>query len=200
MPLHLPGWLDRLLSLLAPSFSQPTFQTFRAVVAGFIARLGEHTITGMWQAVRHAGGCIIRGGTTSRPPSLGSRSAWAGAAGLPDGVGQTRRAAVVGDRRHPVRPGRAKGVGAHYLHDGSQPAGQGKRTRWGNCFVVVGLVIGLPCLGGRSVCLPVLFRLFRPRDDQHRDRRTQPELAREMLELILPRFPRRVVHVLFDGA
>ena len=90
--------------------------------------------------------------------------------------------------------------GAHYLHDGSQPAGQGKRTRWGNCWVKVGLVVELPCLGGRSVCLPVLFRLFRPKDDAHSDRRSQPELAREMIDLILGRFPRRTVHLMFDGA
>ncbi len=55
MPLHVPGSLDRLLSLLAPCFSQPTFQTFRALLVGFVGRVGEHTITGMWQAVRLAG-------------------------------------------------------------------------------------------------------------------------------------------------
>lgn len=56
MPLHVPGSLDRLLSLLGPCFSQPAFQTFRLLVVGFIARVGEHTVTGMWQAVRLAGG------------------------------------------------------------------------------------------------------------------------------------------------
>ena len=91
-------------------------------------------------------------------------------------------------------------LGAHYLHDGSQPAGQGHRTRWGNCFVVVGLVVCLPCLGGRRVCLPVLFRLLRPRDEAQPDRLSQPELAREMVELILRRFPGRAVHLLCDGA
>jgi predicted RNase H-like HicB family nuclease len=55
MLVHVPGSLDGLLSLLAPCFSQPTFQTFRALVAGFIGRIGEHTVTGMWQAARLAG-------------------------------------------------------------------------------------------------------------------------------------------------
>ena len=55
MPLHVSGSLDGLLSLLAPCFSQPTFQSFRALAVGFIARVGEHTVCGMWQAVRLAG-------------------------------------------------------------------------------------------------------------------------------------------------
>src|SRR5579875_2058368 len=55
MPVHVPGSLGRLLSLLEPCFSQPAFQTFRALVVGFIARVGEHTVCGMWQAVRLAG-------------------------------------------------------------------------------------------------------------------------------------------------
>ena len=58
MPLHVPGSLDGLLSLLEPCFSQPTFQTFqtfRALVCGFVGRVADHTVTGMWQAVRLAG-------------------------------------------------------------------------------------------------------------------------------------------------
>jgi hypothetical protein len=202
MPLHVPGSLDRLLSLLEPCFSQPTFQTFRALVAGFVGRVGGHTVTGMWQAVRLAGRVHH-----SRAHDFFARRRWA-----PDELGlalleflvtvfvkpDAALRLVVDDTLF-GRAGR-KVWGAHYLHDGSQPAGQGKRTRWGNCFVVVGLIVELPCLGGRSVCLPVLFRLFRPKDDAHPDRRSQPELAREMIDLILKRFPRRTAHLLFDGA
>ena len=36
-----PGSLDTLLSLLAPAFTAPTFQTFRALVVGFPGRIGE---------------------------------------------------------------------------------------------------------------------------------------------------------------
>ena len=90
--------------------------------------------------------------------------------------------------------------GAHYLHDGAQPEGSGRRTRWANCWVVVVLVVSLPCLGGRMVALPVLFRLFRPKDDQHPDRPSQPELARTMVDMILNRFPGRLVELVMDGA
>ncbi|MCA1698944.1 MAG: transposase [Actinobacteria bacterium] len=202
MPLHVPDSLDRLLSLLAPCFSQPTFQTFRALVVGFVGRVGEHTVTGMWQAARLAGRVHH-----SRAHDFFARRRWD-----PDELGLALLDFLVRVFVRPDGPlglavddtlfGRSgrKVFGAHYLHDGSQPAGQGKRTRWGNCWVKVGLVVELPCLGGRSVCLPVLFRLFRPKDDAHPDRRSQPELAREMIELILKRCPKRVVQLLFDGA
>ncbi len=90
--------------------------------------------------------------------------------------------------------------GAHYLHDGAQPEGSGRRTRWGNCWVVVVLVVQLDCLGGRQVGLPILFRLFRPKDDAHPDRPSQPELARTLIDMILERFATRVVDLVMDGA
>ena len=90
--------------------------------------------------------------------------------------------------------------GAHYLHDGAQPQGSGRRTRWGNCWVVVVLVVELPCLGGRAVGLPILFRLFRPKDDAHPGRPSQPELARTLIDMVLARFPTRVVELIMDGA
>jgi hypothetical protein len=90
--------------------------------------------------------------------------------------------------------------GAHYLHDGAQPEGSGRRTRWGNCWVVVVLVVPLDCLGGRPVGLPILFRLFRPKDDRHPDRRSQPELARLLIDMVIERFPSRAVELVMDGA
>ena len=90
--------------------------------------------------------------------------------------------------------------GAHYLHDGAQPEGSGRRTRWGNCWVVVVLVVQLDCLGGRQVGLPVLFRLFEPKDDAHGDRPSQPELARMLIDMVIKRFPSRMIELVMDGA
>ena len=90
--------------------------------------------------------------------------------------------------------------GAHYLHDGAQPEGSGRRTRWGNCWVVVVLIVQLPCLGDRPVGLPILFRLFRPKDQEHPDQPSQPVLARTLIDMILARFPERVVELVMDGA
>jgi DDE superfamily endonuclease len=87
-----------------------------------------------------------------------------------------------------------------YHHDGAQPAGQGKRTRWGNNWVVLGLAVELPFRAGRPVCLPVLFRLWRPRRPEHPDRPSKPELARELICMIARRPAGRRVHVVADAA
>ena len=53
--------------------------------------------------------------------------------------------------------------------------------------------------GGRPVGLPILFRLFRPKDDEHPDRRSQPELARALADIVIGMFPGRV-ELVMDGA
>jgi len=45
-----------------------------------------------------------------------------------------------------------------------------------------------------------LFRLFRPREDAHPDRRSQPELARLLVDMVIKRFPGRAVDLVMDGA
>jgi hypothetical protein len=65
---------------------------------------------------------------------------------------------------------------------------------------VVVLVVELRCLGGRRVGLPVLFRLFRPKDDDHPDRASQPELARVLIDIVIKRFPSRALELVMDGA
>lgn len=87
-----------------------------------------------------------------------------------------------------------------YHHDGSQPAGQGRRTRWGNNWVVLGLVVELPFRASPPVCLPVLFRLWRPRRPEHRDRPSKGELARELIVMVAKRLGGRRVHVVADAA
>ncbi len=53
---QVPGSLGELVSLLAGCFTQPTFRTFRPLPVGFIAGVGEHTITGCLVACGVAGG------------------------------------------------------------------------------------------------------------------------------------------------
>ena len=40
-----PGSLGELVCVFVGCFTQPTFRTFRALLVGFIARVGEYTIT-----------------------------------------------------------------------------------------------------------------------------------------------------------
>ncbi|MCA1681322.1 MAG: transposase, partial [Actinobacteria bacterium] len=199
---QVPTSLAGLLSLLSPCFSQPTFQTFSALLVGFVGRIRDCTVTGMLQA---AG--LVGEWHHSRAHDFFARARWD-----PDelglrlldflvsvfaGTGAPIRLAV--DDTLFGRSGR-RVWGAHYLHDGAQPEGSGRRTRWGNCWVVVVLVVSLPCLGGRPVGLPILFRLFCPKDDKHPDRPSQPELARTLLDMVIKRFPTRVIELVMDGA
>ncbi len=176
------------------------------LLVGFTGRVRDCTVTGMLQAAGLAG-CWHH----SRAHDFFARRCWD-----PDRVGLALLDFVVvvfAGRDAPIRfavddtlfgrSGR-KVFGAHYLHDGAQPEGSGQRTRWGNCWVVVVLVIELPCLGGRVVGLPVLFRLFEPKDQARPEldgeRPSQPELARALIEMILARFPTRIVELVMDGA
>jgi hypothetical protein len=198
----MPSSLAGMLSLLAPCFTQPTFQTFNAMVVGFVGRIRDCTVTGMLQAAGLAGGWHH-----SRAHDFFARRRW-----NPDDLGLALLDFLVVTFLKPAAPirlavddtlfGRSgrRVWGAHYLHDGAQPEGSGRRTRWGNCWVVVVLIVELPCLGGRPVGLPILFRLFRPKDDQHHERRSQPELARELIDMVLARFPTRIIELVMDGA
>ena len=47
MLLHVPVSLDGLLSLFGPCFSQPSFQTFRAMILGQVSQTGRRTVCGM---------------------------------------------------------------------------------------------------------------------------------------------------------
>jgi hypothetical protein len=199
---QVPTSLAGLLSLLRPCFTQPSFQTFSALLVGCVGRVRDCTVTGMLQAAGLAGEWHH-----GRAHDFFARRRWD-----PDRLGLVLLDFLVsvfvgadGSIRLAVddtlfgRSGR-RVWGAHYLHDGAQPEGSGRRTRWGNCWVVVVLVVELPCLGGRPVGLPILFRLFRPKDDADPDRRSQPELARTLIDMVLERFPARTVELVMDGA
>jgi len=201
---QVPSSLAGLLSLLAPCFTAPSYRTFSMLMVGFVGRIRDCTVTGMLQAAGLAGEWHH-----SRAHDFFARSRWD-----PDELGLRLLDFLVSvfvaadapirfavDDTLFGRSGR-RVWGAHYLHDGAQPEGSGRRTRWGNCWVVVVLVVALPCTGGRTVGLPVLFRIFRPKDDQHPDveRPSQPELARMLVEMVLARFPAAIVELVMDGA
>ncbi|MGP0053796.1 MAG: transposase [Solirubrobacteraceae bacterium] len=200
--LQVPTSLAGLLSLLRECFTQPSFETFSLLLVGSVSRVRDRTVTGMLQA-----GGLAGVWHHSRAHDFFARRRWD-----PDELGVllldflvpvfVKAGAPIRFAVDDTLFGRSgKRVwGAHYLHDGAQPEGSGRRTRWGNCWVVVVLVVELPCLGGRPVALPVLFRLFRPKDDQHPDRPSQPELGRTMIDLILKHFPGRTVELVMDGA
>lgn len=209
-----PDSLATLLSLFRGCFTRPTYETFCSLCAGFIARVGEHTVTGMLLAAR-----LERSWHHSRAHDFFSRRRWcADALGLRllDFIverfletGTPLRLAV--DDTVFARSG-PKVFGAH-LHRQDSVHGGGKQVRYGNCWVVLGIVLRLP-FGERTVFLPLLFRLWQADPARRGYGRkglpykrskdpafpSQSELARELVDLVHARHPERQIELLGDGA
>jgi SRSO17 transposase len=198
MPFELPSSFASLLSLFRPCFTQPTFQTFCALAVGLLARVRGRTVTGMLAAAGLAGEWHH-----SRAHRFFSRARWS--------VDRLGLAALVLVATRLLEEGAPllvavddtlikrygpKVFGRHLNYDGSSVAGGPKsmRTAWGNSWVVAGAVVELPFLE-RAVCLPILFRLWRPGEGP-----TQVELACELVAVIAAADPGRRLVVLADGA
>jgi hypothetical protein len=195
LTMSLPDTLTTLLTVFASCFTQPTFGTFQALVAGFLAQPGPRTVTGMLVGARLAG---------RRHHDLGYRF-FASARWSADQLGLvlldliTMR--LLGPEEAVIlavddtlwrRTGR-KLHGAAWHHDGAGPGRH--RPAWGHRWVVVGVILNLPLLD-RAVCLPILARLWIPGDPD----RTPLQLARELLNLAVARLGGRPVHLVGDAA
>ncbi len=191
----LPRSLADLLIVFRPCFTAPTFATFRAMVAGFLAQPGLHTVTGMLVGARLAG---------RRHHDLAYRF-FATARWSADQLGLVLLdliCATLVPADAPLvlavddtlwhRTGR-KLHGAAWHHDGNGPGRH--RPAWGHRWVVVGVIVHLPFLT-RAVCLPILARLWQPGDPDH----TPLVLARELVDLACGHLGDRQVHLVGDAA
>jgi hypothetical protein len=191
---------------LSGCFSQPTFQTFRALVVGQVSQTGLRSVTGMLVGSRLSGNWHH-----SRAHRFFSDAVWS-----PDELGVRVAAAVVARLCEPGaailvavddtllhRRGR-KVHGCFWHHDATANSAQAA-VAWGNNWVVVGIIVE-PWFLERSVCLPVLFRLWQPkRKDIPKGKRDaqrpgKPDLAREMIDLLASRLPGRRIDVVGDAA
>jgi hypothetical protein len=93
------------------------------------------------------------------------------------------------------------GVGMH--HDPILSTRKLKVTSWGHSWVVLAVVVALPCCPGRVFSLPILFRLYLNTSAAGRARRVyrkRSELAVEMLERLCQAHPERRFHAFADSA
>ena len=187
----LPTTLAMLLVSFQPLFTAPTFKTFASLVGGFIAQTGEHNVCGML-----SGAGLAQRWHHSRAHRFFSNRRWS--------VEQLglRLASLIVQRLLPAdaaihllvddtlfrRSGR-KVFGARWCYDGSSPSTS--PVGFGNCFVVLGIVVSLPCCS-RPVCLPVLCSLWQ--------QGSKVVIARRLVRLLAERFPDRVIHVTGDAA
>jgi hypothetical protein len=198
VPYEVPTSLAPLLSLFRPCFTAPTFETFCALAVGCLTRVRGRTVTGMLIAAGLSGGWHH-----SRAHRFFSRARWSA-----DRLGLVATGLIVErllDEEEPLvaaiddtllRRSGPKVFGRHLHHDGSSPAAgpKARRIAHGNAWVVAGVVVRLPFLE-RPICLPVLFRLWRPGEGP-----TQVALAAELCALIARSHPGRRLVVLGDGA
>jgi hypothetical protein len=188
---YLPTSLTLLLASFRPLFTAPSFVTFSALVGGFFAQTGEHNVCGML-----SGAGLASRWHHSRAHRFFSNRRW-----CIDRVGLQLASLVVqlllppGSPLHLVvddtlfrRTGHHV-FGARWCHDGS--AKSPSAIGFGNCFVVVGIVVRLPFCS-RPICLPVLCSLWQ--------QGSKIVIARRLVGLLAARFPDRVVHVTGDAA
>jgi hypothetical protein len=192
----LPRSLTDLLGAFRPCFSAPTFKTFAWLVVGFCAQPGTRTVTGTLAGARLPG--IWH---HSRAHRFFAAARWSA-----DALGLVVLEVIVACLLSPDAPlvvvvddtlfrrsGR-KVWGAAWHHD---PLGKGgKPVAWANSWVVLGVLVDLPFVPQRAVCLPVVCRLWRPRQPD----RTKLSLAVELVGLIAARYPDRGLHLVGDAA
>lgn len=205
--LCVPSSLDQLLILFAPCFTRPTFEVFRAMVLGQISQTRLRCVTGMLVGAR-----LSESWHHARAHRFFSNARWSA-----DELGLTV-AGVIAQRLLPSdaplvvpvddsllkRRGR-RIFGTHWHHDATANSNK-SAVAWGTNWVTAEINVRLAFIE-RTVCLPMLFRLWRPRRSEYvkakqpdPERPSKNQLAREMLELLAARFPDRAIHMVGDAA
>jgi hypothetical protein len=196
LTMTLPQTLTSLLTAFAPCFTVRTFATFQALLVGFLAQPGVRTVTGMLTGAGLAGrrhhDLAYRFFATARwsADQVGLVVVSLVVTLLPS-AGAPLLIAVDDTLLH--RSGR-KLHGAAWHHDGNGPGRH--RPAWGHRWVVLGVLVWVPFIAHRPLCLPVLARLWQPGDPD----RTPAVLARELLEVLADQFPDQPIHMVGDAA
>jgi DDE superfamily endonuclease len=191
----LPRSVSSLLERFRGCFTAPTFEVFCALTVGFWAQPQAHTVTGM----------LVAAGLSatwhhSRAHRFFSKARWSA-----DQLGLVLLElilAVLVPADAPVRlvvddtlmrrAGR-KIFGAAWHHD---PLGVGRNAiAWGNNWVVLGVLVDLPFVPHRPVCLPILARLWRPGHTPGR-----LDLAVELVKVVCGHLGTRRIDLVCDGA
>jgi hypothetical protein len=204
--LCLPCSLDELLLLFAPCFTKPTFHTFRALVVGQVSQTRLRCVTGMLIGCR-----LSEIWHHARAHRFFSHARWCA-----DQLGVMVAEVIVSRLLGPDQPlvvpiddtlAKRRGrrvFGCFWHHDATANSNKGSLA-WGNNWVTAGINVKLPFLE-RTVCLLVLFRLWRPRREEipkgkpDPERPSKPRLAREILCLLAARFKDRMIHAVGDAA
>jgi hypothetical protein len=200
--LSLPSAARPLLMSFSVAFTRPTFVRILVLAVGAILTMRNRTVTAVLWTLRG----VVPGhpSTYHRVFSRASWSLW------PLGKILARAILALIPPDEPVlvpmddttaqhRGRSVYGKGCH--HDAVRSAHQHVVFRWGHRWVVLAISVHLP-FTGRRWALPVLVALYRPESlDQAEGRRhkTAPDLARQLMAVLIHWFPERKFIFLGDG-
>jgi hypothetical protein len=194
-PVSLPRSITCLLDRFRGCFTTPTFTTFCGLACGFWTQPGVHTVTGMLigasleQAWHHARAHRFFSAARWSADQLGLVLLDLILALLVPACAPVR---LVIDDTLMRRSGR-KVFGTSWHHDPLAPGRH--RIAWANNWVVVGVLVDLPFIGHRPICLPILARLWQPKHTPGR-----LDLAVGLVKVICGHLGARRIDLVCDGA
>jgi hypothetical protein len=190
----LPPEAQPLVQVLAPVFTNPTYQRFSTLLVGALVTTGRRTVANLLRTLRH----LAPGHRTSYQRVL-SRAPWSGLAlgcalvrFLLDHVLPAGPVLLVGDDTVDGHPG-PKVYGKARHRDAVRSSHSYTAWRYGHKWVVLAVLVTFP-FATRPWALPVFIDLYRSKeDDQKRNRthRTPAQLMCRLLRVLLIRFPDR---------
>ena len=191
-----------LLAPLAPAFREEVFKTFCLMTGAWILCLGRRTISRVWETTGEA-----KKRNHASAFRLFSEAAWNWdevcrllmveiLAGLVPG---TKVWLVVDDTLCHKR-GAKVAFGGIFL-DAVLSSKKHKVFRFGNNWVMMGIVVELAIRPNRYFCLPIAWRVYEKRGTKTKqEHRTKCQLAAEMIVMVAGWFPLREFLVVADIA
>jgi len=200
--LSFPSAADGLFMSFCVAFSEPTFRRMACLAYGAILASGRHTVTAMLWNAR----CVISGHWSDyhRVFCRASWSLWvlgkllarAILAWVPD---DEPVVVAIDDTTAQHRGKKVYGKGCH--HDAVRSAHKQVVFKWGHRWVVLAVMVKFP-FARRRWALPALVALYRPEEldrKEHRQHKTPPDLARQLMAVLIRWFPGRRFVFLGDG-
>ncbi len=194
--------LYQLLEPVARAFRQEVYPLFATMVAAWIVCLGRRSISRVWettgQATKRNHAAAFR---------LFSQAAWNWdevcrlllVQVLASMVPGTRVWLVVDDTLCHKR-GAKVAFGGIFL-DAVLSTKKHKVFRFGNNWVMLGIVVELPCRPNRYFCLPMLWRIYEKKGTKSKqEHRTKSQLAAAMIQIVAEWFAERQFIVVADSA
>jgi hypothetical protein len=194
--------LGVFLGLFAPAFREEVFGTFQQMVVAWIVCLGRRSISRVWETTGKS-----RTQDHSAAFRLFSQAVWNWdevcrilLVAILDQLVPGLRIWVVVDDTLCHKRGAKVAFGGIFV-DAVLSTKRHKVFRFGNNWVMLGIVIELPFRKNRYFCLPIMWRIYEKRGTQTKQQhRTKSRLAADMIALLATWVVDRKITVVADSA